>query len=113
MKTLNSKFATQFKNSNKETFEARGTLIVKQMTNVSNQMILELENKKLEIELQIARMMDFGKSHTTQLKLEEPSSYKDHLEKVKQLKVQLAGIDFELDIVKETHSEWFEEPQIQ
>lgn len=109
MTKLTSKFAEQFKNSNKDTFESRGEIIVKQMTNTSNQLILELESKKFNIDIEIAKMMDFGKSHTTQLKVDEPLSYKNHLERLKELKIQAEEINLELTIMTEIHSEWFED----
>lgn len=106
---MTSKFARQFRASDKNTFESRGELVVRQMQNTAKQMVLELENKKFEIENNIIRMMDFGKSHTTQLKIDEPTSYRTHLEQLKNLKIQLEEVSLELEIVESINKEWLED----
>lgn len=107
-----TKFAKQFSQGNKELYASRGEAVAKQMVNASEQIKLELSNKKFKLEMEIAEMMDFGKTHTTTLDVKNPESYGTFIKNLMDKKKELALIEIDIDIHQDTHEEWFTEIEV-
>lgn len=102
-----TQFQKQFQQSNKELFASRGEIVSKQMTNASEQIKQELNNKKFELEMEIKELMDFGKTSTTSLDIKKPESYMDFIRGLNNKQKELALIEIDIEIHERTHKQWF------
>lgn len=106
-----TKFAKQFQQSNKDLYASRGEAVAQQMSNASEQIRLELKNKKFKLDMELNEMMDFGKSHTTSLDIKNPDSYTDFIKRLADKKKELALLEIDIEIHNELHDEWFAEEE--
>ena len=109
---ITTPFMQMITQSNGDLKAQRGTILQEKLKTSQRTIILGLEGKINNIEMELSTMLDFGPNYTTSLSLKENFHADEWAEKVQNLSEQLEVLTRKLEIANNTYVKLFGEIEI-